>query len=254
MGNGSPVLMAQPSVLNLRFVGDQAPLQISGQFPTGPPVDVTQSSGTSYASGSTSVATVSAVGMVTATGPGSTYITVSNILNVPVNVPQPVSIVPPVSSLYPNRTQQFTARLATAALTGSVNWSSAPTGVGTISGTGLYRAPAQISVQQLVTITATNAADNTQSASASVVLYPYASARVTPASATLGQSQTQQFRATVSDVASGNMAVTWSISPSGVGNVDSTGLHTAPASIPPRRRSRQPLQVSSIATRRRRRA
>jgi hypothetical protein len=56
----------------------------------------------------------------------------------------------------------------------------------------------------VVAITATNAADNTQSASASVILYPYASVNVTPASVSLGQSQTQQFNASVANVSNGN--------------------------------------------------
>ena len=229
--SGTPTLTSQPSILNLRFVGDQAPIQIYGTFPSGLKLDVSKSSNTTYVSGSPGIATVTTYGMVTATGPGSTYITVNNTLNVPVNVPQPVSVVPPLSILYANQTQQFTARLATSALQGSVNWTATPPGVGTLSSTGLYTAPPSVSSQQVITITATNAADNTQSASASVLLYPPASVNVAPASVTLGQSQTQQFTATVANVSNGNMAVTWSISPSGAGTVDSTGLYTAPATI-----------------------
>src|ERR1019366_8910496 len=116
-------------------------------------------------------------------------------------------------------------------LQGSVKWTATPPGVGTLSSTGLYTAPPSVSSQQVITITATNAADNTQSASASVLLYPPASVNVAPASVKLGQSQTQQFTATVANVSNGNMAVTWSISPSGAGTVDSTCLYTAPATI-----------------------
>ena len=151
-------------------------------------------------------------------------------LEVPVYVPPPVVVVPPVASLYAGQTQQFTAQLHIIALTGTVNWSITPQ-VGTISSSGLYMAPSPISAQQVVTVTATNAADGAQSASVSVILYPRASASVTPATATLGPSQTQQFKATVQNAASGNMAVSWSISPSGAGTVDSTGLYTAPSTI-----------------------
>lgn len=49
-----------------------------------------------------------------------------------------------------------------------------------------------------------------------------------PASVSLYGGQTQQFTATVTN--SGNTAVTWTISPSGVGAIDSSGLYTAPAS------------------------
>lgn len=226
----APTLTAHPSALNLRFVGDQAPLQIIGTLSDGRVLSVTQSPNTTYVSGSPSIATVTAYGVVTATGPGSTVITVNNTLNVPVNVPQPVSVVPPLSILHANQSQQFTATVAAPPPPGSVTWSASPSGVGTLAD-GLYTAPPSIPSQQVVTITATSAANGTQSASASVLLYPPASVNVAPASATLGQSQTQQFTATVANVSNGNMAVAWSISPSGVGTVDSTGLYTAPASI-----------------------
>jgi len=231
VGSGVPTLTAQPSTLNFRFVGDQVPLQISARFATGSPVDATLSSGTTYMSNSTSVATANSQGIVTATGVGSTSILVSGTLLVPVTVPPPIVIAPPVVSLYPGDTEQFVAQLHIAAITGTVSWSATPPGVGTISSTGLYTAPSPITAQQVVTITATNAADNTQSGSASVMLYPFASTQVSPASATLGPSQTQQFQATVQNAANSNMAVSWSISPSGAGTVDGTGLYTAPASI-----------------------
>jgi hypothetical protein len=229
--SGAATLTSQPLILKLRFVGDQAPLLITAQYATGPPVDVSLSATTSYVSASTSVATVSSVGMVTATGPGSTYITVDNTLSVPVNVTQPVSVVPPVSVLYANQTQQFTATLALPPPPGSVTWSQTLSGVGTLSNTGLYTAPSQVSAQQAVTITATNAANSAQSASVSLLLYPPVSIGVVPATATLGQSQTQQFTATVANVSTGNMAVAWSTGPGGVGKVSNTGLYTAPASI-----------------------
>jgi len=231
VGNGVPTLSSQPSFLNFRFVGDQLPLQISAQFSSGSPVDATLSSSTTYMSNSTDVATVNSQGIVTATGVGSTSILVSGTLLVPVTVPPPIVIAPPVVSLYPGDTEQFVAQLHIAAITGTVNWSATPPGVGTISSTGRYTAPSAISAQQVVTVTATNAADNTQSGSASVMLYPFASAQVSPATATLGPSQTQQFQATVQNAANSNMAVSWSISPSGAGTVDGTGLYTAPASI-----------------------
>jgi hypothetical protein len=50
---------------------------------------------------------------------------------------------------------------------------------------------------------------------------------VSPASATLGQGQTQQFIATVTGTS--NQQVSWSLS--GAGSVSSTGLYTAPATI-----------------------
>src|SRR5205823_6151080 len=55
-----------------------------------------------------------------------------------------------------------------------------------------------------------------------------ASVSVSPGTATLTASQTQQFTATVSGTT--NTAVTWSISPN-TGSISSTGLYTAPSSI-----------------------
>ncbi len=52
--------------------------------------------------------------------------------------------------------------------------------------------------------------------------------QVSPATASLGANQTQQFTATVSN--SSNTAVTWSTSPS-LGTVSSTGLYTAPSAF-----------------------
>jgi hypothetical protein len=52
---------------------------------------------------------------------------------------------------------------------------------------------------------------------------------VSPASATLGQGQTQQFTATVTGTS--NQQVTWSVAPTGTWNISSTGLFTAPGTI-----------------------
>jgi RHS repeat-associated protein len=52
---------------------------------------------------------------------------------------------------------------------------------------------------------------------------------VSPATATLYAGQTQQFTATVNNTA--NTAVTWSISPAGVGSISSSGLYTAPTAV-----------------------
>lgn len=50
-----------------------------------------------------------------------------------------------------------------------------------------------------------------------------------PTTATLYQNQTEQFSANVTNT--GNTAVTWSISPAGVGSINSSGLYTAPFTI-----------------------
>ncbi len=66
------------------------------------------------------------------------------------------------------------------------------------------------------------------------------SVTVTPGSATLTPSQTQQFAATVANNA--NTAVTWSLSPA-VGSISSAGLYTAPALIA----SQQMVTVTAVS-------
>ncbi|MGA2649953.1 MAG: DUF2341 domain-containing protein [Terracidiphilus sp.] len=148
--------------------------------------------------------------------------------------PVSVSVLPDMVSLPASGTQQFTAIVSNASNT-AVTWSLNPVGVGTLSTTGLYTAPATISGQQTVFIIATSVADPSQSASATVTLGlaspppPILAIAVNPASADVYAGQTQQFTATVTNTS--NTAVSWSMSPAGVGSIDDTGLYTAPASI-----------------------
>ena len=124
------------------------------------------------------------------------------------------------------QSQQFTATVSGTSNT-AVTWAVTPN-VGAISGAGLYTAPESITSQQTVTVTATSTADPTRSASATITLMPPVSVSVNPASATLAVNQTQQFTAVVNNT--GNMAVTWAISPN-MGSISTSGLYTAPTSI-----------------------
>jgi hypothetical protein len=76
-----------------------------------------------------------------------------------------VSVTPTAATLYGGQTQQFSATVTNASSTG-VNWSISPAGTGTINSSGLYTAPATISTQQTVTVTATSQVDTAVSASA----------------------------------------------------------------------------------------
>ena len=136
-----------------------------------------------------------------------------------------VSVCPAMITLLSGQTQQFTA-IATNP-NGAVTWSN-PSGLGTLSTSGLYTAPVSVSSTQIVTITATSQADPAKSGSAAVTLPPVAISAVSPASATLYQGQTRQFTATVTSAPSG--AVLWTLAPN-VGGISSAGLYTAPASI-----------------------
>jgi hypothetical protein len=73
-------------------------------------------------------------------------------------------------SLGQSQSQQFTATVTGTSNT-AVNWSISPV-VGTVSGSGLYSAPASIAAAQSVTVKATSVADASKSASAVVNLTP----------------------------------------------------------------------------------
>jgi RHS repeat-associated protein len=140
-----------------------------------------------------------------------------------------VSVAPSNVTLYGGGAQTFTANVVNTSNT-VVTWSVDPVGAGTIDTAGNYKAPANISIQQAVTITATSQADATKSAAATITLMPPVAVSITPTSAALFASQTQQFSTTVAN--STNSTVTWSMNPSGWGSIDSSGLYTAPSTIP----------------------
>ncbi len=146
----------------------------------------------------------------------------------PLEPPVQVSGVnPPAVTLYPGQSVQFTPVVSYSSQ--GVTWAINPANAGTIDASGVYTAPAQVTSQQTVTITATSVEDPTKSALAAVNLMPPIAVMVTPATATLYGSQTRQFTAAV--VNTNNTAVTWSLSPAGAGSVNASGLYSAPASI-----------------------
>jgi hypothetical protein len=98
------------------------------------------------------------------------YTSVTATVPLTVNsLPVSVTVTPPSATLYSGQTQQFNASVSNTSNT-SVVWVIIPAGVGTIASTGLYTAPATISTQQTVSVTATSIADYTKSASATVTL------------------------------------------------------------------------------------
>ncbi|HTT17807.1 MAG TPA: Ig-like domain-containing protein [Candidatus Sulfotelmatobacter sp.] len=131
-----------------------------------------------------------------------------------------VSVSPGTAAVSEGGTQQFTARVSGSSNT-NVTWSG--TGIGSISSSGLYTAP---NSQGSATVTATSVADTTKYASASVTV-PAVSISISPISATVQPSGTQQFTASVSGTT--NTGVMWS--ESGNGSVNGSGLYTAPSTI-----------------------
>ena len=168
---------------------------------------------------------------ITATTLGAT--STSLTATVTLEPPIAVSATPPSAMLYGGQAQQFAASVNNTSNT-AVTWTVSPAGVGTVSATGLYTAPTNLTTPQTVYVTATSVADTTKSASATITLSPPApvlpvTVSMTPSSATLYGGQSQQLTASVSNTT--NTAVTWAISPAGVGNISAAGLYTAPATI-----------------------
>jgi Cellulase (glycosyl hydrolase family 5) len=165
----------------------------------------------------------------------------ASVTIVPAATPVSVSISPTSANVQVGRSQQFTATVSGTTNT-AVNWLvggilGGNSSVGTISSTGLYTAPSSVPANP-VTVTAQSAFASTSSSNAIVTILPAptpVSVSISPTSANVQVGQSQQFTATVSGTT--NTAVTWLVSGilggnSSVGTISSTGLYTAPSSVP----------------------
>jgi hypothetical protein len=141
---------------------------------------------------------------------------------VTVQPPVVVTMSPTTAAVNLGATRQFSATVSGASNT-AVTWSVTP-GLGTVSATGLYTAPAARSTPASGAVTATSQADPSKNASATVTIPPV-SVTGSPSFATLDPGGQRQFSATVTNAT--NTAVTWSI-PDG-GSVTPGGSYTAPS-------------------------
>src|SRR6266513_17668 len=161
----------------------------------------------------------------------------------PPPAPIDVSVTPAAASAQTGGTQPFTATVtntANRAVIWQVNGvAGGNTSVGTISTTGVYTAPATVPSPAIVTVTAVSVADPTRSGSAQVTITATAPTPVTvsvaPAAASVQTGGRQTFTATVTNTA--NKAVTWQVNGvtggnTSVGTVSTTGVYTAPATVP----------------------
>jgi hypothetical protein len=146
-----------------------------------------------------------------------------------------VAIKPAAAGLSAAQSLQLSATVA-GTTNSNVTWTINPQ-VGALSSSGLYTAPAFILNPQIVTVTATSAADPSASDSADIDLLPVA-LTVSPSTISLQPWQTTQFTANVSNTS--NSAVIWSLSPA-LGSI-SDGKYSAP------RRIRKPESVTVTAT------
>lgn len=187
--------------------------------------------------------------VVTATLLSNTSITGSTTVTIAAPGAVSISISPTGAALNVGATQQFTAKVTGSSNT-AVTWRVSGIGCsGTICGTittgGLYTAPSTVPTPSIVTVTATSAADSTKSAGATITIMEETTVTVSPSAVSVAENKTQQFTAKVTGTA--NTAVTWTLqgagcSGSACGTITSSGLYTAPASVP------SPATVTVIAT------
>jgi RHS repeat-associated protein len=140
-------------------------------------------------------------------------------------------VIPGVVNLSDSQSQQFTVMGSVAGTCSSLSviWSM-PSGMpGTLTEKGIYTAPTSITSQLTVPITATVLGSSAQSISAVVTLMPAITVNLTPENVTLTGGQTQQFIANVANT--NNTAVTWTVSPAGIGSISASGLYTATSSV-----------------------
>jgi len=140
--------------------------------------------------------------------------------------PPTLTVSPSAVTLSASGKQQFTTN------TGPVTWSLSPTGVGAISTSGLYSAPASIASQQTVTISAMTSATPSQTATAVVTLQPPSppppppptwsiAGNISPASSGIGTTLTLTGASTATATADGS------------GNYKFTGLANGKYTITP---------------------
>ncbi len=185
-----------------------------------------------------SATSLTATGATTAPGtlqfavkqPGNGSQTGNSVAVTVTAVPVVVKVSPSSASVNLGATQTFTSTVTGSSSTG-VTW-SVVSGGGTISSTGVYTAPATMPASTAVSIKATSVSTPSSSALASITLVapppPPIVVTVSPTSASVQLSGAQTFTATVTGTT--NTAVTWSVT--GGGTISSTGVYTAPATMP----------------------
>jgi trimeric autotransporter adhesin len=139
------------------------------------------------------------------------------------------AVAPATPTVDLSGTQQFSATVS-----GSsdivVVWSISPaSGAGTISASGLYTAPNDLTAGTSVTVKATSHANaNVSSRTTATIASNESVGAISPANPTVSTGAQQQFTATVSG-SSNDTSVSWSAVS---GSMTSGGLYTAPATVP----------------------
>jgi len=193
-----------------------------------------------WSSSNTSVGTVSGSGMFSALAVGSATVTatsgsVSGSTTATVVPATPVlttiTLSPSSANVMVGNTRQFTATTRDQfgnPIAASLTWTSNNTTVGTVNGSGLFSALAAGSA----TVTATSGAVSGSATATVVSATPVLTTiNVSPSLANVTVGNTRQFTAALLDQFGNPISgsVSWSLSNSTVGSVNSSGLFTAAA-------------------------
>ncbi|HEX2790560.1 MAG TPA: S8 family serine peptidase [Steroidobacteraceae bacterium] len=180
----------------------------------------------------------------TSTAPASAGTSSSACLT-PITPTLPVTVT--VSPSSATAQSGLTTQAFSAAVTGNANttvtWQvngiagGDANSVGTISTSGVYTPPVNLSSSPTVSVVAVSVADPTKTGFAGVTITPPVAVSVAPATAVvLAATGSQQFTATLANAGS-NTAVSWQVNGiaggnATVGTISSAGVYAAPATIP----------------------
>ncbi len=232
-------IAASPTTVSLS-VGATEQFKATGTFSDGSSQDVTASA--TWTDASAKVAKITASGMATALAAGSTTITatmggISGNASITVSAPAKtltaIAVTPATASIVAGATQQFTATAtysdsSTADVTSSAAWTSSNAATAKISPAGLATALAAGSA----TISAVlNGVTGSAPLTVSAPPITVSSVTVTPATASIAATTTQQFTATAtySDASTKDITATatWKSSNTASATINAAGLATA---------------------------
>ena len=210
----------------------------TGTYSDGTSHDITSS--VTWASGTTSVATIAASGLATAVAAGSSVISAKSAgvsgnttLTITAATLQSIAITPANPSMPASLSEQFTATGTYSDgtshnITSTVTWVSATTSVETISAAGVVS-----SVATGTSVISATSGSISGTTTLTVTTATLQSIEVTPANPSIANGLTAQFIATgaYSDGTTYNITsfVTWASGSTGVSTISSSGLATSAA-------------------------
>lgn len=230
-------IQVSPSNPNIAS-GTTVQLTATGVYSDSTTQDMT--SQVSWTTSPSGIATVNGTGLATAVAVGATTVTAthggvhgSTQLTVASSVVTSIQVTPADSSVAKGTTTQLTATgtfsdSTTQDLTNRVSWTTSPTGIATISASGLATAATQGTTTVRATLSGVSG-----TTSLTVTAATLQSIQITPANPFLAKGTTRQLTATgtYSDRTTQNLTtqVSWGTSPAGIATVSTAGLATAGA-------------------------